>query len=48
MRILKKIWLVILPCIIVVNLGLAISNLITTRSNNLMLLEIIDKYFEKQ
>ena len=37
---LKKIWSILLPIIIIVNFGLAISNLISTRSNHLMLIEL--------
>jgi hypothetical protein len=38
----KKIWSIILPIIIIFNLGLAISNLISTRANNQMLMELIN------
>jgi hypothetical protein len=38
---LKKIWNILLPVIVIVNFALAISNLISTRSNNLMLIELL-------
>ena len=38
----KKIWLLILPVIIIINFVLAISNLISTRANNQMLMELIN------
>jgi hypothetical protein len=38
----KKIWAVLLPCIIIISFALGISNLITTWHNHQMLLQIIN------